>query len=244
MLMYIEPPPSPQPVSFPRPVLDIMDPELDRTVADFMGWRGRGLGAVASILKPAKPIAVLGGTFWPPTAGHLVAVLELEAQGYEVWVVPSMGHIFKLGSAGSYELRVKLCRDAFGSKRVHTIESDIWALVGLPVYTYDILAWIRRVVPVGTPIFAVVGQDIDPRTWQGYPEIIAADFGLGSYPFILLKDKPQHIRATGVRTLIEGGAARETWEPYVANQAVADDIQRFGLFLPEPPARPDLTFLA
>lgn len=239
MDMYIEPPPPPQPVSFPRPVLDITDPELDRKVAEFMGR-----GATPTTLKPAKPIAVFGGTFWPPTAGHLAAILELEARGYEVWVVPSMGHIFKLGSAGSYEVRVRLCRNGLGSHRIHTIESDIWQRVGLPVYTYDILVAVRRLVPVGTPIFAVVGEDIDPRAWQGYPEIIAADFGLGTHPFIQLTDKPGLPRATQVRELIASGAPREKWEPLVANRCVADDIQFYGLFLPEPPARPDLTFLA
>ena len=223
------------PAHTPAPPLSITDPNLDAKVGEILR-RHRETGGPN--LDSDKGVAVLGGTYYPPTAGHLDIVMELEAEGYEVWVVPSMGHIFKLSTAGSYEVREHLARRAFG-KRVRPIEREIWQRVGLPIYTYDILKEVRARVAPGRPIVAAVGPDINHRDWQGYPQIMAAGF-----EFKHVSEHPGRKRATLVREMIGAGAPRSEWEPFVANADVADDIEFYGLFLPHPPIRHDLTFLS
>lgn len=200
-----------------------------------------------------RVIAVLGGSFDPPHNGHVAAVRALEKLGYYVWVVPSMGHIHKLGTAGSYAVREEMARLAFGSQ-MHPVEAEIWPQVGLPIYTWDLLTEVRRRMSLvrarilsrvmradeisTVKIVAAVGPDIDPRTWQGYPEIIRDGFD-----FVRLPEAPGTRHSSEIRAMIARQLPRETWGAYVPPD-IADFISKYGLYAPRPLSeRPDLTFL-
>ena len=186
-----------------------------------------------------RHIAVVGGSFDPPHWAHLQMVLDLEAKGYEVWIVPSMGHVYKLHTAGSYLVREAMATLAFG-KRVRPIEREIWHRVGLPIYTYDILAEVRRRVGPGVKISAIHGPDIDPKTWQGYPQINAAGFKFLPVDPIIAGGA---VRSTVIRQLVASGAPRSEWGGFVP-EIVGDFIVRHGLYTGVVPERPDLTYLA
>jgi nicotinate-nucleotide adenylyltransferase len=112
-----------------------------------------------------RQIALLGGTFDPPTLGHIaVAELAKTALGLdEVWLVPSLG-THKSPQAEGW-LRVVMCELAVmgrGGLGVCTIDID----EGFG-HSVDTLSALRRIYPDVEFTF-LVGDDIDLSEWKDF----------------------------------------------------------------------------
>src|SRR5437762_1596230 len=77
-------------------------------------------------------IALFGGSFDPPTMGHLLAVAHVLATEPvdELWLVPVFEHPFRKRLVAPFDLRVELCEAALQSvpllrARVSRAESEL-----------------------------------------------------------------------------------------------------------------------
>ncbi len=178
----------------------------------------------AKAVKAARKVAVFGLTGNPPTRSHASSVKWLQAQGFTVPVVVSMGHETK-DSLRTYPIRAKMCEMEWPDL-VWRVEEELWPRVGLPVFTYDILTAARdrwtQIDGVAPEVFAAIGPDIDPRKWLGYPEIMKAGFDFQPLP-------QAEFRSTLVRDAVMSGAGVDKWGHMVSPQ-IADFILRHRLF--------------
>lgn len=184
---------------------------------------------------------VYGGTFGPFHIGHVEAIRWLLAQGYDVIVVPAIGHEGKPESMASYLDRRHMVylavEEAFGL--CHTrldimlLEERLLTEVGAPVMAIDILRDLHKLTPC-TLRFAI-GPDIDPtgRTpgttmWTGYPEIIAEGFD-----FVRMPAFHADVHGTEIRRRITAG---DPWE-HLVPASVAAYIKFRGLYGHSAPVR-------
>lgn len=170
-----------------------------------------------------RRVVLYGGTFGPPSGGHVLAAQWIREQGYGDREIPAIGHEGKPKSVETYFGRRDCAKDAFGDSCIF-LEEELVSEVGLPIMAIDCLRLWHKKNPnpkCGKPLFAI-GPDIDPTTWTGYEAIIAEGYGFLQVPHI------DHPRSTIIRGLIEKGDP--AWQKLVANEAVAERILRYGLF--------------
>ncbi|RON51616.1 adenylyltransferase/cytidyltransferase family protein [Pseudomonas frederiksbergensis] len=115
-------------------------------------------------------VALYGGAFNPPHAGHAQVMIEASAQASRVLVAPSLRHPYGKRMA-DYELRLKwlesivehvqpLCGADVQASR---IEQQVARNVEGPIYSYTLLAHLAESLAIdGKQIALVVGQDIAP----------------------------------------------------------------------------------
>jgi len=121
-------------------------------------------------------IAIFGGSFDPPHAGHMMACYYiLEVAGVdEVWMVPVYLHPFGKMMA-PYENRLEMCRIAaepFGGRvKVVGIEKEL-SKDGSPVFTVDLLEELKKRY-VGHELVFVAGSDTlgDAPAWKEFNRI-------------------------------------------------------------------------
>lgn len=113
-------------------------------------------------------IALYGGAFNPPHAGHAQVIIEASAQARRVLVAPSFRHPYGKRMA-DYELRLKwlesivehvqpLCHAEVHAIR---IEQEVARNVEGPIYSYTLLAHLADSLAIdGKRIALVVGQDV------------------------------------------------------------------------------------
>ena len=107
-------------------------------------------------------IAIFGGTFNPPHAGHRacleIALKEFGERLEGILVVPANGLYYKEQATATPEERLEMCRLAFGDlPKVQVSDVDI-ARGGI-TYTVDTLADVRKAFPgKGKPVF-ILGAD-------------------------------------------------------------------------------------
>lgn len=113
-------------------------------------------------------IALYGGAFNPPHAGHVQAMIEASTQARRVWVAPSFRHPYGKRMA-DYALRLEwlesivehvqpLCHAELCASRV---EQDVARSVEGPIYSYTLLAHLADSLALdGKQIALVVGQDV------------------------------------------------------------------------------------
>jgi nicotinate-nucleotide adenylyltransferase len=118
-------------------------------------------------------VAIYGGSFNPPHAGHGMVAAWLHWTGLadEVWLVPSHSHPFERALA-PFAQRLELC-EALASTVgpwVHT--NDIEACLEAPNYTYQMLQALQTRHPANR-LRLVVGADILPDLprWHRWSDI-------------------------------------------------------------------------
>ena len=125
--------------------------------------------------EPGREIALFGGSFDPPHAGHLLAaayVLSTEPVD-ELWFCPVLEHPFGKKPAAPFELRVELCQRALDDlglarARVSRVEQE----VGGEGRTVDLLEHLHRLRPQDR--FALVlGTDLvaERPQWKRFDRI-------------------------------------------------------------------------
>src|SRR5438093_1977776 len=124
---------------------------------------------------------VYGGSFDPVHCGHISLVERAVALGYDVIMVPAFRHAFGKQSA-PFEHRVRMCELALlaGQLQSHaqvcTIERSLAPASGAPVYTYDVLCYLRD--KLGSAPCLLVGPDISAEWERWYRHIeIDQEFG-------------------------------------------------------------------
>ena len=128
-----------------------------------------------ALLAPrwSETVAIFGGTFDPPHAGHREAIAGLLANPgvREVWAIPSAAPPDKPARATA-EQRLAMAKLSFSDiARVDDRELKRAARTGLPSYSYDTLAEIRREIP---QLAMVIGADRlgTLLQWHRFPEIL------------------------------------------------------------------------
>jgi nicotinate-nucleotide adenylyltransferase len=133
---------------------------------------------------------VFGSAFNPPTLGHLAAITEaIQFHGvHRLIVTPSFSHAFGKNML-DFDVRMELAKRALSTLplsiqnkiTLSSIEKDLNSLrPNQPVYSYDVLIYLRHVHPIDT-IRLVLGPDnILPETFNKFKnaDIINRDFGV------------------------------------------------------------------
>lgn len=144
-----------------------------------------------------------GGSFDPVHFGHMSLVERAITLGYKVLMVPAFRHAFGKQSA-PFVHRVRMCELALhachfeAQARVCTVEQSLASADGTPVYTYDVLCYVRD--KLGSAPCLLVGPDIvtEWERWYRYAEI-DRDFGRLCLPMT------QAIRSTDIRQRLRAG---------------------------------------
>lgn len=122
-------------------------------------------------------IALFGGSFDPPHIGHMMAcyyvlsTMDID----EVWIVPSYRHPFEKESL-DYNLRVKMCELSVSllkdKVRVMRLEEELGARGEQPVYTIDLLKYVKERFP-DNRFYFVIGSDIllETEHWKDFDKI-------------------------------------------------------------------------
>lgn len=118
--------------------------------------------------------AFFGGSFDPPHRGHSEAASWVARSGEvdEVLMVPVCGHAFDKKPWLDFDVRLALCRLAFGGLP-HVSVSDIEASLPRPSYTIETIRALGRKYP-GASFRLVVGTDIvgDLPRWREAEELV------------------------------------------------------------------------
>lgn len=159
-----------------------------------------------------RVVALLGGTFDPPTCAHLAVAQEaldhLDAD--EVWLVPA-GAPWQKSPRTSPADRLEMCRLAVAGTpglAVSTVETDRPG----PTLTHETLSQLRRQHPLTRFLF-LVGDDVDLSTWASPEECLRlAEFvrmpRQGYTPVPGARRLPAgvgHISSTEVRSRVAAG---------------------------------------
>jgi nicotinate-nucleotide adenylyltransferase len=106
-------------------------------------------------------VALFGGSFNPPHAGHAQVVLHLLHAGFdEVWVIPASTHPFgkELAPFSDREAMLRMALSGFGGRaRICTVESELPA----PSRTFDTVVELLRRHP-GHDFTLALGEDQRP----------------------------------------------------------------------------------
>lgn len=117
-------------------------------------------------------IAVYGGSFDPPHVGHVLAAHYVLSVGlaHRVLVVPVFQHALEKPLT-PFELRMEMCRRAFGSDERITV-SDIEQTLPRPSYTLATLQRLHQLFP-DEELRLLVGADVLPEAprWYRFDEV-------------------------------------------------------------------------
>jgi nicotinate-nucleotide adenylyltransferase len=153
-------------------------------------------------------IAVYGGAFNPPHAGHAGVMIEASRQAKSVLVVPSFKH--PLGKVMmDFDLRMTWLGQvvaAVGPKgsapiNVSDIERALWGATGCPTYSYDLLSHIAQAFQIPEKSVAlVVGRDVADQLPSFYlgPQL------LERFSIICVEEQVG-VRSTAMRHYIQDG---------------------------------------
>lgn len=119
-------------------------------------------------MSGGRSVAVLGGSFDPPHAAHVLLAAYVMSTGDvdEVLVVPAWDHPLGKETRTDYEDRVHMCELAMGDlrrARVSRVEKEL----GGPSRTLNTIAELARRMP-GTRFRLVIGADILEQTDRWY----------------------------------------------------------------------------
>ena len=119
-------------------------------------------------------VAVFGGSFDPPHAGHVLmaAYLGTIAPFEHVLIVPVYGHAFEK-SLTAFEHRLRMCQLAF-EKLAFVEVTPIEATLKRPNYTLHTLQAIKRAHP-DWQLRLAMGSDVlaESHQWHSFNEVIA-----------------------------------------------------------------------
>lgn len=188
-------------------------------------------------------IALFGGSFDPPHAGHLIAACYVLATepSEELWLLPVFEHPLRKQLAAPFEHRVRLCErmledSGLARARVSRLEQELRE--GGPSagsgsgFTVDLLEHLHRTRP-GDTFALVLGSDLaaERPQWKRFERIeeLARIVSLQRGGFILPGQPglilPQ-VSSTNVRALLAaGGDARK-----LVPRAVLAEIERTGTY--------------
>lgn len=124
-------------------------------------------------MAKSKNIAVFGGSFDPPHAGHYEIARRLaRRKGIDqVWIVPVYRHAFGKKSAPFAE-RLKACRSFFKDLRPKVGVKDWEKRLGGVSYTVRLLKFLRDKHP-SVAFHLAVGSDAyrERRAWKDFDEV-------------------------------------------------------------------------
>lgn len=123
--------------------------------------------------RPARDIALFGGSFDPPHCAHVMAISYVLTctPCTQAWVLPVFHHAFDKDSA-PFQHRLAMCRAAFAPfgrrVRVTGLESRLPG----PSYTVQTLRYLVRRHP-DTRFHLVIGTDIlaESSRWRDFDEV-------------------------------------------------------------------------
>ena len=122
---------------------------------------------------PATHVAVLGGSFDPPHAGHVLmaAYLGTVANFDHVLVVPVFEHAFDKALTG-FEHRLRMCQLAFENLPFVEV-SPIESTLKRPSFTLHTLQAIKRAHPTWQLRLAI-GADVisESHKWHAFEEVV------------------------------------------------------------------------
>jgi len=127
-----------------------------------------------------KNIGILGGTFDPPTFGHLQMIMFALASGKvdEVWMIPCWEHAFGK-QPSKYEDRDKMCRLAiesvFGTGPGCKVDVKPFEVIWKIRYTVDLIERLTQQFNDGTRFTLIVGADNlrDAAKWCRWNDILS-----------------------------------------------------------------------
>jgi nicotinate-nucleotide adenylyltransferase len=155
-------------------------------------------------------LAIYGGAFNPPHAGHANVMIEASKQARQVMVVPSYKHPFGKVMT-DYALRLEwlnlivkrvrpLCD---GLICASNIEYELAQKMEGPIFSFDLLCYIAKIMRVDTKQIAlVVGPDVAELlpTFHLGPEL------LDQFSIITVPEQVG-VRSTAMRKCLESGEA-------------------------------------
>lgn len=155
-------------------------------------------------------LALYGGAFNPPHAGHAQVMIEAAARARRVLVAPSFRHPYGKRMA-DYPLRLSwlesivehvrpLCR---GDIAVSRVEQQISREIDGPIYSYTLLAHLAESLALdGKQIALVVGEDIA----QLLPTFYRGQELLERFSIMCIEETI-HVRSTAIRQRLALGEA-------------------------------------
>ena len=173
-------------------------------------------------------IALFGGSFNPPHAGHVAVAKHLIDSGSfdEVWVLPTFRHPFDKNLT-PFEDRLALCRLAFGELpqvRVSEAEREAQSPKG---FTVDLLRHLKKKFPKHR-FFLVMGSDLkrEADQWKDFDQIEKLAT-LHPIPRKGYEDSPfPEVSSTELRTALAGKRDVSALIP----RKVFEEIRRRGLY--------------
>lgn len=153
-------------------------------------------------------LAIYGGAFNPPHAGHANVMIEASKQAESVLVVPSYKHPFGKVMV-DYEVRLDWLRRITDRVRMHcdsmigasSIEHELAQKIAGPVFSYNLLSYVAEISNIDPKKVAlVVGHDVAallPTFYLG-PEL------LEKFSIITIPEQVG-VRSTLMRQRIETG---------------------------------------
>lgn len=143
-----------------------------------------------------KTIGILGGTFDPPTIGHLrIALLaKTELSLDEIWLIPANSSIDKPPIASGLDRLLMCAMLTKDTPNINVMPIDIER--GGITYTIDTIRDLNSKYPLYSFTF-IIGDDIDITTWSNWEQCIAlASFVRINRPGYKSKDDFPRIEAT------------------------------------------------
>lgn len=164
----------------------------------------------ASMISNQRKVCVYGGALNPMHAGHCDAIKQALHEFDEVVIVPSIHHAFGKDMA-PYADRVQMARltvrdmlQGDGRISISAAELDIKSrqTADMPVYTYDLLSYLRENGPPNTHYAFAIGPDnAKAETWKKFyrHKDIENEFG------VYIASENINVRSTIIRNLINSG---------------------------------------
>lgn len=188
-------------------------------------------------------VAVLGGSFDPPHAGHVLMAAYLGAvAGFDhVLIVPVFEHAFRK-SLTAFEHRLRMCQLAFESLPFVEV-SPLEATLKGPNFTLNTLQAIRRAHP-SWELRLAVGADVlaDSHKWHAFEEVtrLAPPYVFARRGSASSGEKPQlmpDISSTEIRELFAQGATDSKLEELVPSsvRAYIEENRLYRADSPHPP---------
>lgn len=153
-------------------------------------------------------IAIYGGAFNPPHAGHANVMIEASKQAESLLVVPSFKHPFGKVMV-DYQLRIQWLNRIVDRVRMHCsssievsdVEANLAREVGEPIFSFNLLSYVARINEVDPKSVAlVVGKDVADLlpTFHLGPEL------LDTFSIITIPEQVG-VRSTMMRQRLESG---------------------------------------
>jgi len=124
------------------------------------------------LINPKNRIAVLGGSFDPPTLGHLkIAEYLVDCMKFdEVWVIPAYTHTFEK-DLSEFHHRINMCRLIFRDKRF--IVSDFQKTRKCDSSTLNLFRLLEKEYP-NNDFYMTIGTDNanNIHKWINYKQVI------------------------------------------------------------------------